>query len=428
MRHCRFRTWSPRLAITTAVIVTGVVGAPIARADNGADLGVPSQAGVAAAVADAVVPALTVPESPVAAVALPPESLPPVAQAAEAALQLVSPSEGADTVVPSQAEQPPPAIVAANPSPPPASPTEPSTEAAPPLESPVPGARAGDSAVAPDLPDGTTPAGETTGDITAAEPTTSEQPEPTSPTAASQLGPVNIQVSIRIASPGDNGAVTQVNAVVTAAAGSAAPLLDDHTDHASSGGSSDIGRDITGSTVDSSSDDRTQDPTCDPEHGCCEISFLAGTCLGTGIGALSPQDLASILDAIFGNASANGDVTAQYQGDAVQYRPINISVSIRISSPGNDGPVDQTNLVHVQTSISVDLGQAVQQLPGSLDATIEPLPQTEASRGRSPSTGRERAWPTPPPRPISRPTRRISSLPGRSIRRFRSPRARYHGA
>ena len=91
--------------ITTAAIVTGVVGAPIARADIGADLGVPSQAGVAAAFADAVVPAVTVPESPVAAAALPPESLPPVAQAAEAALQLVSPSGGSDTVVPSQAER-----------------------------------------------------------------------------------------------------------------------------------------------------------------------------------------------------------------------------------------------------------------------------------------------------------------------------------
>ena len=201
---------------------------------------------------------------------------------------------------------------------------------------------------------------------------------------------MNIQVSIRIASPGDNGAVTQVNAVVTAAAGSAAPLLDDHTDDASPGGSSDIGRDITGSTVDSSSDDRTQDPTCDPDHGCCEISFLAGTCLDTGTGALSPQDLARILDAIFGNASANASVTAQYQGDAVQYRPINISVSIRISSPGNDGPVEQTNLVHVQTSISVDLGQAVQQVPGSLDATIELAPADGDVAGQEPVDWGER--------------------------------------
>src|SRR3954454_8067437 len=104
MRHCRFRTWAPKLMLTTAVIVTGVVGAPIARADNGADLAVPSQAGLAAAVADAAVPASTGSESAMAAVA---PSLLQVAQAAEAALQPVSPSPGTEPVVPSQAEQPP---------------------------------------------------------------------------------------------------------------------------------------------------------------------------------------------------------------------------------------------------------------------------------------------------------------------------------
>ena len=353
----------------TAVIVTGVVSAPIASADNGADLGVPSQAGVAAAVADAVVPAVTVPESPVAVVASMPEYVPPVAQAAEAALQVVSPPQGTDPVVQSEAQQPSPASVGASPTPPPASPAEPST-AAPPAETPVPGARAGGSAIATDPRGGAAAGSESAGDITAAPPATSAQPEPTRPTAAVQLGPVNIQVSIRIASPGDNGDVTQVNAVVTAVAGSAAPVLENHTDHASSGSSSDIGRDITDSTVNSSSDDRTQNSTCGPDHGCRDIPVLTRACLDTGTGALSPEDVACIIDAIFGNASANSGVAVQYQGDAVQYRPINISVSIRISSPGNDGPVVQTNLVHVQASFSVEMGQAAQPLPGPLDVTV----------------------------------------------------------
>ena len=67
---------------------------------------------------------------------------------------------------------------------------------------------------------------------------------------------------------------------------------------------------------------------------------------------------------------SNAGVSAQYQGDAVQYRPVNISVSIRISSPGNDGPVEQTNLVQVQASVSVEVAQAVQPLAGPLDPTI----------------------------------------------------------
>ena len=93
-------------------------------------------------------------------------------------------------------------------------------------------------------------------------------------------------------------------------------------------------------------------------------------CLNTDAVELSPIDIARILDAIFGNASGNADVSAQYQGDAVQYRPVNISVSIRISSPGNDGPVEQTNLVRVQASVSVEVAQAVQPLAGPLEPTI----------------------------------------------------------
>jgi hypothetical protein len=92
--------------------------------------------------------------------------------------------------------------------------------------------------------------------------------------------------------------------------------------------------------------------------------------LNTDAEDLSPIDITRILDAIFGNASDNAGVSAQYQGDAVQYRPVNISVSIRISSPGNDGPVAQTNLVRVQASISVQAAQPVQPLAGPLDPTI----------------------------------------------------------
>src|SRR5689334_24487734 len=122
MRHCRFRTWSPRVAITAAVIATGVVGAPIARADDGADPGVPSPAGLVVAVADAVGAAgVTSTENP-AAVALPlPESLPTVAQAAGAALQPVNPGPPTAPVEPSQGAQPPRASIAVTPAPPPPS-------------------------------------------------------------------------------------------------------------------------------------------------------------------------------------------------------------------------------------------------------------------------------------------------------------------
>jgi hypothetical protein len=186
---------------------------------------------------------------------------------------------------------------------------------------------------------------------------------------------VNIQVSIRIGSPGDNGAVTQVND----AGNAAPPVRDDNTDRAdtsgSSGGSGDIGRDITGTAGDSTSEDPTQDSGCEPNSVCCDVSILVSVCLDTGTGVLFPQDLIRLLEVIFENTSLNADDTGQYQDDPVQYRPINISVSIRISSPGNDGPVVQTNLVHVQASVAVE-GDAAGQLPVPLDATVVPFDAT----------------------------------------------------
>ena len=43
-----------------------------------------------------------------------------------------------------------------------------------------------------------------------------------------------------------------------------------------------------------------------------------------------------------GNSSSESP--GQYQAGVSQYRPININISIRINSPGNDGPVTQTNV------------------------------------------------------------------------------------
>src|SRR3954451_18249684 len=111
MGHRRFRTWSPRLAIMSTVIVTGVMVAPIARAENGIDLGVPTQAAVATAVADAVaVQASMLSESQAQAVSPAPVSPPPPVLAADGALQLVSPDQGTTHVVAPPSQQSPPAI------------------------------------------------------------------------------------------------------------------------------------------------------------------------------------------------------------------------------------------------------------------------------------------------------------------------------
>ena len=45
-----------------------------------------------------------------------------------------------------------------------------------------------------------------------------------------------------------------------------------------------------------------------------------------------------------------GQNPSQYQPGVTQYRPININISIRINSPGNDGPVSQKNVAVLVTA------------------------------------------------------------------------------
>jgi hypothetical protein len=76
-----------------------------------------------------------------------------------------------------------------------------------------------------------------------------------------------------------------------------------------------------------------------------------------------------------GNTNANGNggsqSSSQYQPVTSQYQPINVNISIRIASPGNDGPVVQTNLalampVVVQTASTHYAPLPVQVLPAPL--------------------------------------------------------------
>lgn len=67
----------------------------------------------------------------------------------------------------------------------------------------------------------------------------------------------------------------------------------------------------------------------------------------------------------------------QYQPGVTQYRPININISIRINSPGNDGPVVQTN-VAVAVVPPVVMQTPIVQLPVALPV---PAPSSGAPPG-----------------------------------------------
>ena len=63
--------------------------------------------------------------------------------------------------------------------------------------------------------------------------------------------------------------------------------------------------------------------------------------------------------------------SAQYHGDTTQYQPSNIVVIVRIDSPGNDGPITQTNTAI--TSIVTTVTQTVESVATAAAATV-PVP------------------------------------------------------
>ena len=72
-----------------------------------------------------------------------------------------------------------------------------------------------------------------------------------------------------------------------------------------------------------------------------------------------------------------GENATQYQtGSSDQHRPVNVNVGIRIASPGNDGPVTQTNIAvaigidvpHVPTPAAAPGGGVADAAPGAADS------------------------------------------------------------
>ena len=77
------------------------------------------------------------------------------------------------------------------------------------------------------------------------------------------------------------------------------------------------------------------------------------------------------------NVNSEGESRTQYQPVITQYHPVNVNVSIRIGSPGNDGPVTQTNVVVVVEAPPVVATAAIPVLaPTALAPTA---PQSEPS-------------------------------------------------
>ncbi len=187
-----------------------------------------------------------------------------------------------------------------------------------------------------------------------------DEERPAAPVAApTKAGPtpaaINLNVSVRIGSAGDNGAVAQLN---TAA------------------GPSDESRSTAAPSM---SPAAPSTPAAAPTAASSSEWYWDWNCKD-----LPSSPVVSPTGSTTGSVPTSwtwiwncGDNSDQYQGQtADQYQQINTNVSIRISSPGSDGPVTQTNL-GIFTGISVPI--SLPQLPRApttvaLPAISVPMP------------------------------------------------------
>ena len=202
------------------------------------------------------------------------------------------------------------------------------------------------------------------------------------PGVSVQLSPRNLNVSVRVASPGDAGPVTQVNEVRIAAApgdaaaaagpGAAASVA---SPVSMSAGSSAAPTGTSGGGAPAGTPSSTAVTPADEPDG---VWTWQWNCLSApAISEISPTGSTAISTPRNWTWIWNcGDNHGQYRGETTaQYQPVNVNVSIRVASPGNDGPVSQSNVAiavgAVRGGVTVD---ATGSTPAPPAVTLSPLP------------------------------------------------------
>ena len=190
--------------------------------------------------------------------------------------------------------------------------------------------------------------------------------------AVEQVQPVNINISVRVDSPGDNGAVTQINEAVSAPLPGDAPAEtryqepDQQYQDAGTAGETSVAPTPPDNPVPAA--ETTAAPA---DSWNWTWTWSCGDVMPPEI-VLPEEYLQQIWNWNWtwncgGNTSTNGNsetqLPPQYQPVTSQYQPINVNVSIRIASPGNDGPVVQTNVALAMTTVVQVVQVAAIHLP-----------------------------------------------------------------
>ena len=202
-------------------------------------------------------------------------------------------------------------------------------------------------------------------DAVAAKPVAPDKP-PAAVATAGQAQPVNVNVSVRVGSAGNDGAVIQVNASAAGASAAppapAVPTADEvPTADAVMPTEQPAAQAQPSGVVGSSAAPGEQTPQVSPDRwvwnwNCRDVPTGIPQLAGSLGGAL-PTNWNWNWNCGDGNTDSPNTIAqlpAQYQTTAAQYQPVNINVSVRIASPGDNGPVVQTNLaVAVAAAVGV---------------------------------------------------------------------------
>ncbi len=219
----------------------------------------------------------------------------------------------------------------------------------------------------------------------AAPPLQPSPPVQAAPPRVSDPAPANINVSVRIGSPGDNGAVSQLNVTLSTpvaqpAESPGARVSQPVTSTPSDGqGTAGGGGPSASAPAAAATPETAANPLGAPAASADpDAWYWSWDCLGSpplsaiSLGASGTNSLPSSWTWIW-NCGAN---SSQYQGGTSGgYQPINTNISIRIASPGDDGAVTQVNQL-IATQVSQARAQIDQVVGQTVSAVIAAAPPT----------------------------------------------------
>ncbi len=210
---------------------------------------------------------------------------------------------------------------------------------------------------------------------------------------AQQVQPLNVNISLRFESPGDNGPVNQLNAAVAGVVAEFSQAPESETQYQPTESQYHAPPEPTATTPAPEAPPAPGNqapPTSAPaEQWDWNWQWSCGDAIPPEI-AIPGNSLLPIWNWNWewncgGNPEPGGNsetqLPDQYHAAATQYQPININISIRVLSPGNDGPVTQVNIAQTNVAVTVHASSPVIPTP------VVPAPVTAppSSGGTAPA-------------------------------------------